>query len=554
MSIPLPPNEPERLQALQAYGLMDTPPEPVFDEVAALASYVFATPIALIGLIGEHRQWFKSRIGLDLAETHREHALCAHTILRPEGMVVPDALADPRFATNPMVLNPPRIRFYAGVPLTTREGHALGTLCVIDTQPRRRFDPEQEQALRTLGRHLMAQIEIRYSSAFLAKALTERRQAELDEQKRILEHGRELSRLNEMKDRFMTMLAHELRSPIAAILNGVELLRLPDPDDALEVIENQARNLSRLVEDLLDLSRMGRGTITLKPVPLDMGQTVHAAARAVRGALASGGQRFSLELPPEPLWMMADPVRLEQIVTNLLINAIKFTEPGREIALSLRREEGQAVLCVRDEGIGIPPEMQEHIFEPFVQVNPGGGQDGHSGVGIGLALVRQLVQLHHGSIAVRSEGAGRGSEFTVRLPLSEEMPPAESAPMPEAAAETGAKRVLVVEDNPGLGATLARLISRWGHEARLVPSGAAALEHARAFRPQLAIIDIGLPQMDGFSVAECLSADPKCAGMKLIAMSGYGEESERNRARQSGFHEFLLKPVDASLLRKLLSA
>ena len=352
----------------------------------------------------------------------------------------------------------------------------------------------------------------------------------------------------------MTMLAHELRSPIAAILNGVELLRLPDPDDALEVIENQARNLSRLVEDLLDLSRMGRGTITLKPVPLDKGQTVHAAARAVRGALASGGQRFSLELPPEPLWMMADPVRLEQIVTNLLINAIKFTEPGREIALSLRREEGQAVLCVRDEGIGIPPEMQEHIFEPFVQVNPGGGQDGHSGVGIGLALVRQRVQLHHGSIAVRSGGAGRGSEFTVRLPLSEEMPPAESAPMPEAAAETGAKRVLVVEDNPGLGATLARLISRWGHEARLVPSGAAALEHARAFRPQLAIIDIGLPQMDGFSVAECLSADPKCAGMKLIAMSGYGEESERNRARQSGFHEFLLKPVDASLLRKLLSA
>jgi len=554
MTAPLPVYEAERLQALCDYGLMDTPPEAVFDEIVALASYVFKTPIALISLVDEKRQWFKARTGLDVSETPREYAFCAHAILEPDVMVVPDARADPRFASNPLVLGSPGIRFYAGAPLITREGHALGALCVIDTKPRPQFDPEQRQALQTLSRHLMAQIEIRYSSAFLAKALVERRQAELEQQNHILEHERELSRLNELKDRFMTMLAHELRNPLASILNAVELLRSPDPDDAVEIIEGQAKHLSRLIEDLLDLSRVTRGKITLKKTIIDLVETVRTATRAARPILSKGGQHFVTELPEERLWVQADPIRLEQIVSNLLINAAKFTERGKQISLSLRREAAQAALRVCDQGIGIPREMQERIFEPFVQAEEARTS---GGLGLGLPLVRQLVRLHNGSVEVQSEGVGRGCEFTVRFPLHDEPL---TAPVDEtedgfAAPPTGARhRVLVVEDNPDLGGTLSRLISHWGHETGLVRAGSAALEKALAFRPDIALIDIGLPQMDGFAVAECLRDSPELAGIRLVAMSGYADEDDRSHAVKAGFNAFLLKPVDPSFLRQLLEA
>jgi len=469
-------------------------------------------------------------------------------------MVVPDARADPRFASNPLVLGSPGIRFYAGAPLITREGHALGALCVIDTKPRPQFDPEQRQALQTLSRHLMAQIEIRYSSAFLAKALVERRQAELEQQNHILEHERELSRLNELKDRFMTMLAHELRNPLASILNAVELLRSPDPDDAVEIIEGQAKHLSRLIEDLLDLSRVTRGKITLKKTIIDLVETVRTATRAARPILSKGGQHFVTELPEERLWVQADPIRLEQIVSNLLINAAKFTERGKQISLSLRREAAQAALRVCDQGIGIPREMQERIFEPFVQAEEARTS---GGLGLGLPLVRQLVRLHNGSVEVQSEGVGRGCEFTVRFPLHDEPL---TAPVDEtedgfAAPPPGARhRVLVVEDNPDLGGTLSRLISHWGHETGLVRAGSAALEKALAFRPDIALIDIGLPQMDGFAVAECLRDSPELAGIRLVAMSGYADEDDRSHAVKAGFNAFLLKPVDPSFLRQLLEA
>ena len=554
MSAPLPAHEAERLQALADYGLMDTPPEPVFDEIVALASYIFRAPIALIPLLDEKRQWFKARTGLDVTETPREHAFCAHTILDPEGMVVPDALTDHRFASNPLVQGSPGIRFYAGTPLITREGHALGTLCVIDTKPRPPLAPEQKQTLHSLGRHLMAQIEIRHASALLAKALKNRRQEDVEEQNRILAHDEALQHLSEAKDRFMTMLAHELRNPLASILNAIELLRSPEPDDAVEIIEGQVRHLSRLIEDLLDISRFTRGKITLKKTTLNLVETMRAASRAMQPVLTKAGRRFTTQLPGEALWVKADPVRLEQIVSNLLLNAAKFTGPEKQIHLSLEREGHYAVLRVCDQGIGIPPEMQERIFEPFVQVEE---SRANGGLGLGLPLVRQLVQLHNGSVEVQSEGLGRGSEFIVRIPLQAE-------PITLTVEETGNGsaspkahlrcRVLVVEDNPDLGRTLHRLISHWGHESELVRLGSAALEKALEYHPDVALIDIGLPQMDGFAVAECLCGEPELAGMRLIAMSGYGDEEDRARAMQSGFNEFLLKPIDPALLRQILEA
>ena len=552
MSAPVPVSEAERLQALWDYGLLDTPPEPVFDQIVALASYIFRTPISLITLVDNTRQWFKARTGLELTETPRENSFCAHTILQSDPMVVPDALADPRFASNPLVVGEPGIRFYAGTPLITREGHALGALCVIDTKARPQIDPEQTQALQMLGRHLMAQIEVRYSSAFLSRALLERRQAEEEEQNRILEYGRELSRLNDSKDRFMTMLAHELRNPLASILNAVELLRTPEPGDAVAVIEGQVKHLSRLIEDLLDISRFTRGKITLKKIPLNLVDTVRAATRATQPVFTKGGQIFITELPQEPLWVRADPIRLEQIVSNLLINAAKFTEPGKQVSLSVKQEADHAVLRVRDQGVGIPPEMHERIFEPFVQIED---TRTNGGLGLGLPLVKQLVSLHNGTVAVRSEGRGRGSEFIVHLPLREEPLALPVAERNTAVSVTKAlRRVLIVEDNSDLGNTLNRLISHWGYESDWVRLGSAAQERALHFHPDIALIDIGLPQMDGFAVAECLGAAPELAGIRLVAMSGYGNDEDRARAIQAGFKEFLLKPVDPAFLRQMLEA
>ena len=557
ITFPKPANETERLQTLHAYGLMETPPETVFDEVVSLATYVFQAPIATISLLDESRQWFKARVGFEMPETPREYAFCTYTVLQSEVMVVHDALADPRFASNPLVLGAPGIRFYAGAPLITREGHALGSLCVIDTKPRHHFDAREREALQTLGRHLMAQIEIRYSSAFLAKAFLERRQAEVEQQNRILEHGRELSRLHKMKDSFMTMLAHELRNPLASILNAVELLRSPDPDDAVDIIEAQVRHLSRLIEDLLDLSRVTRGKIALKMQTLDLGESLCAAVRAAQPMFAKNGQHFTVELPQETLWAYADPVRLEQIVSNLLVNAAKFTEPGKEICLRLQRKDGSAELRVKDEGMGIPQEMQAHIFEPFVQGKEARVREG-SGLGLGLPLVKELVRLHNGSVEVQSAGQGHGSEFIVHLPLTE-------APVAGASQEAGTTiagieaatapvrhRVLLVEDDAALGATLKRLVSRWGHDVKLVTSGALALEAALQFHPDLAIVDLSLPQMNGCEVARRLCAAPELAGMRLIAISGYGEETDREEAMRAGFHAFFPKPVDLAALRNAL--
>lgn len=566
MSVPVPPNEAERLQILREHQLLDTPPEAVFDEIVALASFVFHAPMALVGLLDERRLWFKARMGLELAEAPREFTFSAYAILRPEGLVVPDALADPRFAANPFVLGKPGIRFYAGTPLLTREGQALGVLAILDTQPRLKFDMRQLEALHILGRHLMAHIEVRHSSRFLSQALMERNQMEAEAHRRLREHEAELGHVSEMKDRFVSLLAHELRNPLASILNALEILRSPDPEDAAEIIETQVRHLARLVEDLMDLSRVSRGKLALRKIPLDLTEAVRRAVRAVRPSFAKGGQKLAVDLPAEAIWVEADPVRLEQIVSNLLGNAAKFTEPGKKVSFSLHGEAKEAILRVRDEGIGISREMLDRIFEPFVQEETSRRR---GGLGLGLPLVRQLVHLHQGKVEARSDGTGQGCEFTVRLPrltdaasaknhvgrngdLGETNPAKVAKPQAQEPAERC--RVLVVDDNSEFGSTLKRLLNRWGHEALLVASGTEALDEALRFQPDIALVDLGLPGMDGFAVGECLCGSKELAGLRLVAMSGYGEEMDRANAAKAGFHDFLLKPVEPRVLREMLDS
>ena len=329
----------------------------------------------------------------------------------------------------------------------------------------------------------------------------------------------------------------------------------------MEIIESQVRHLSRLTEDLLDLSRVTRGKLALQKTTMDLVEAVREAVRAVRPVFTKGGQNLMVSLPTEPLWLEADPVRVQQIVANLLANAAKFTPQGRKVALILDVDGLDAVLHVADEGVGIPPEMLERIFDPFVQSE---GARERGGLGLGLPLVRQLVNLHEGNVKAESDGSGKGCRFTVRLPIHSTAtnprpqtvdplkPQQQHAPSAEEAVPRS-RRVLVVDDNTEFRETLGRLLKRWGHETQGCGTGAQALDRALSFRPDIVLIDLNLPDVDGFSVAECLCAHPELTGLHLVAMSGFGEEHDRVHAAQSGFHDFVLKPVDPAFLRSLVA-
>ena len=353
--------------------------------------------------------------------------------------------------------------------------------------------------------------------------------------------------MNQVKDHFLAMLAHELRNPLAPILNAVELLRSPEPGDAVEIIERQVKQIARLLEDLLDLSRIAEGKIVLNPTRMDLVQAARLAARTLS---CEAEHPLSLEFCPGPLWIEADPVRIEQIISNLLNNAIKYTEQGKQIRLALTREGDEAVLRVQDQGIGIPPEMLERIFEPFVQTKESLGR-ARGGLGLGLPLVRQLVEIHHGSVRAYSAGMGQGSELIVRLPLAESPLAKEGKncgthPNPASQAR---HRILVVEDNADLAATLCRLLTAWGHVVEVASTGTGALAQAAKFKPDVVMVDIGLPDLNGYDVGIQLAQLPGLSELLLIAMSGYRLESDVARAAEAGFKDYLLKPFDPAELR-----
>ena len=359
------------------------------------------------------------------------------------------------------------------------------------------------------------------------------------------------------KDEFLAMLAHELRNPLAPIRNAVEVLRRLVPAEprllqVREMIDRQVAHMAHLVDDLLDVSRISRGKILLRSQRLDLNALVRAAAEDHRTLLEGNGLRLDLELPDAPVWLAGDPTRLSQVVGNLLQNSEKFTNPGGRVRVSLDvdREAGQAVLAVEDSGIGMEPEILDRLFEPFSQAD-GSLDRSRGGLGLGLALVKGLVDLHGGDVRAESAGRERGSTITLRLPLD-----GESEALHEEAVSTGSRRslrVLVVEDNRDTADSLRLLLELAGYTVEVAYTGAEGVERARRFRPEVALCDIGLPGgMDGYALARALRGSPETAGLHLIAISGYGQEEDQRQARESGFDRHLTKPVDPTALLKLL--
>jgi PAS domain S-box-containing protein len=368
----------------------------------------------------------------------------------------------------------------------------------------------------------------------------------------------DLSAANRNREEFMALLAHELRNPLSPILNALNILRQLRTDDPIVqqsagIIDRQVAQMVRLVDDLLDVSRITRGKLQLTLEPVELRGAMYRAAESARPLLEARKHQFSLMLPTEPLWVQADAGRLEQIAANLLNNAAKYTDPGGFIWMTVSREADQAVIRVRDSGVGISREMLPHVFELFTQVESSLSRS-HGGLGIGLALVSTLVEMQGGTVRAASAGEGKGSEFKVTLPALPD--PAGREPKSTFAPGKGTGRVLrvlVAEDNIDSGDSLGLLLRLYGHEVLVTRTGPAALEAAPAFRPDLVLLDIGLPGLDGFEVARRMRENPELKGVVLCALSGYTpSEADRQRPEQSLFDHQFVKPVSLETLLELL--
>jgi DNA-binding response OmpR family regulator/anti-sigma regulatory factor (Ser/Thr protein kinase) len=363
----------------------------------------------------------------------------------------------------------------------------------------------------------------------------------------------DLRAADRQKDDFLAMLAHELRNPLAAIDYATQLASIsPDQsDNATEIIHRQVRHLARLIDDLLDVSRITRGKIELQREPIDAATIVNRAAGTARPTIDQYRHRFKIEVAPIEMPLFADPMRAEQILVNLLTNAAKYTPEGGEISLKAYPDNDDVVIKVQDSGIGIPNEMLPRVFELFTQVNPEIDRT-KGGLGIGLTVVRRLAEKHGGTVSATSDGLGKGTEFTVRLPRSTDRAGRDLSAAQAAGPPLGL-RVLVVEDNVDTAAAMSQLLSQEGCDTKVVYDGPAALEAADAFRPKVVLLDIGLPGLDGYEVARRLRADSSHDGLRLIAISGYGQAKDQQHSKEAGFDHHVVKPVDFQSLLALLA-
>ena len=374
----------------------------------------------------------------------------------------------------------------------------------------------------------------------------------------------ELLEADQRKNEFLATLAHELRNPLAPLRNSLHILhRLPGADSApaarvYDMMERQVAHLTHLVDDLLEVSRITRGKIDLRKERTDLATSIHNAVDMSRPLIDSAGHQFTLSLPTEPLILDADPARLAQVFANLLNNAAKYTTNGGQISLTAWRKDGEALVSVRDNGVGIPAEMLPRVFDMFTQVDRT-QRHSQGGLGIGLTLVESLVQMHGGRIEANSAGAGQGSEFLVRLPLAAPTQAATSTPaIPDTSMETAStapirQRILVVDDNHDVADSLGMLLQLLGYDVRIVHDGPLALATISSYRPAVVLLDIGMPGMDGYEVARQVRKQPEFKDLPLIALTGWGQEEDRRRTKEAGFNHHLVKPVDTDILERILA-
>jgi signal transduction histidine kinase len=407
---------------------------------------------------------------------------------------------------------------------------------------------------RTWDMHVLPLIDDGVTIGHLVRLtdVTERRRLQED----LKEHATQLRQADRQKDQFLALLGHELRNPLAPILNVLQILKRTGSTEPMVVsayltLERQVQQLVRLVDDLLDVSRITTGKIQLRTEPVDLASAVTAALEISRPALDARKHRLTVSLPADPVWLEADPVRLTQILSNLLNNAATYTDVGGHVWLTAYRQRSQVVVSVKDTGIGMTRQMLERAFDLFAQADRS-RHSSHGGLGVGLSLVRTLVQMHGGSIQVHSEGPAKGSEFTIQLPTL----PGPPSPLPSVEPVTKAspaRRILVVDDNVDAAESLSLFLSMSGHKAWTAYDGIEALEAARIHRPDVVLLDIGMPGMDGYELARRIRKEHSAEKLLLVALTGYGQDDDRRRSREANIDHHLAKPVDIDALKALLA-
>ncbi len=367
----------------------------------------------------------------------------------------------------------------------------------------------------------------------------------------------ELREADRRKDQFLATLAHELRNPLAPLRNGLELMKLARDDAqaierAREMMERQLAQMVRLIDDLLDVSRISRGRITLRNERLNLVDVLRHSIEAVRPTIERAGHSLTITLPSEEMWLDGDETRLAQVFANLLGNAAKFTDPGGHVWITAARDGDAATINVRDSGIGIPAPLLGTVFEMFAQVDAA-QERAQGGLGIGLSLVKGLVEMHGGTVAAHSEGPGRGSEFVVRLPLAEERRVEADTGEQRLAQTSGRRRILVVDDNHDAATSLAMLLDVMDNETRVANDGTKALETVHAFKPHVVLLDLGMPMPNGYEVARRIRAMPGGEAIALVAVTGWGQEEIRRGSLEAGFDFHLVKPAEPAAIRGILS-
>ena len=549
--------EQARIAALKRYGILDTPDEKQFDDIVKLASQICGTPISLISLVDEDRQWFKAKVGIDALETPRDISVCQYAILGEEVMIISDTKQDERFMHNPLVTGDPHMRFYAGAPLRAPDGHIIGTVCVLDTQPRN-LSEDQISALRVLAAQVVTLLELR-KALRMQQIVSE----ELHEARQIADAA------NMAKSEFLANMSHEIRTPMNAIIGLSSILALSEPltDKQrmfIETLQLSADSLLSLINDLLDISKIEARSLELESIPFSLMQVAQEVVSMM--SLKADEKKLDFSLQEEDMataQFLGDPSRLRQILLNLCSNAIKFTQAGSVlIAMRTERSEtpGMEDVCieVRDTGIGIAPDKLEAIFEKFVQADASVSRQ-YGGTGLGLAITRTLIELMGGTILAQSD-MGQGSAFTVRIPMKRlqdsTLGYVRHASAKASASQPSVPRILLVEDHEPNILVATHTLHALGYECDTARNGAAAVEMSADPVYQAILMDVQMPGMSGLEATTLIREREQVENtghIPIIGMTAHALIGDRERCIAAGMDEYISKPFNLSELERKLA-